>query len=67
VLAHALCCSAPGRETATPSSRLGADKVSDLSALIVAETVRRPVVLDLEDVVLVDRDVVRFVSVCPDA
>jgi len=40
--------------------RLGADNVSELSALLAAEPAGRPVVLDLKDVVLVDRDIVRF-------
>ena len=40
--------------------RLGADNVSELSALLAAEPAGRAVVLDLKDVVLVDRDIVRF-------
>jgi len=46
----------------TVIGRLGADNVSDLSALIAAEPMGRTLVLDLKDVVLVDRDVVRFLS-----
>ena len=44
----------------TVSGRLAADNVSELSALLAAETAGRTLVLDLEDVVLVDRDTVRF-------
>ena len=39
----------------TLSGRLEADNVSELSALLAAEPARRAVVLDLKDVVLVDR------------
>jgi hypothetical protein len=44
----------------TLSGRLAADNVSELAALLAAETAGRTLVLDLEDVVLVDRDIVRF-------
>ena len=44
----------------TVSGRLAADNVSELAALLAAETAGRTLVLDLEDVVLVDRDIVRF-------
>lgn len=44
----------------TVIGRLGADHVSELSALLAAEPAGRTVVLDLKDVVLVDRDIVRF-------
>jgi len=44
--------------------RLRADNVSELSALLAAEPAGRAVVLDLKDVVLVDRDVVRFLRAC---
>jgi hypothetical protein len=44
----------------TLSGRLGADNVSELSALLAAEPAGRAVVLDLRDVVLVDRETVRF-------
>ena len=52
--------SANGEVVFTVSGRLDADNVSDLSTLIAAEPVGRTLVLDLKDVVLVDRDVVRF-------
>jgi hypothetical protein len=44
----------------TLCGRLHADNLSELSAVLTAEPPGRPVVLDLKDVVLVDRDVVRF-------
>ena len=44
----------------TLSGRLGADNISELSALLAAEPAGQAVVLDLKDVVLVDRDAVRF-------
>ena len=44
----------------TLSGRLGADNVTDLSELLAAEPAGRAVVLDLKDLVLVDRDIVRF-------
>ena len=44
----------------TLSGRLDADSLSELSAVLAAEPAGRAVVLDLKDVVLVDRDTVRF-------
>ena len=44
----------------TLSGRLGADNVSELSELLAAEPSGRPLVLDLKDVVLVDRAMVQF-------
>jgi hypothetical protein len=52
--------SANGDVVFTVSGRLDADNLSHLSTLIAAEPVGRILVLDLKDVVLVDRDVVRF-------
>ena len=52
--------SANGDVVFTVSGRLEADNVSELSALLAAEPAGRTVVLDLKDVVLVDRDVVQF-------
>jgi hypothetical protein len=46
------------------SGRLKADNVSELSALLAAEQVGRPRVLDLKDLVVVDGDAVRFLRVC---
>ena len=51
---------ANGEVVLTVSGRLEADNVSELSALLTAEPAGRAVVLDLKDVVLVDRDAVRF-------
>ena len=44
----------------TVSGRLGAENLSELSAPLAAEPAGRTLVLDLKDVVLVDRDAVRF-------
>ena len=51
---------ANGDVVLTLSGRLGADSLSELSAALDAEPSGRAVVLDLKDVVLVDRDAVRF-------
>jgi anti-anti-sigma regulatory factor len=51
---------ANGDVVLTLSGRLQADNVSELSALLAAESGGRAIVLDLKDVVLVDRDVIRF-------
>ncbi len=42
------------------SGRLGADSVTELSTLLAAEPPGRTLVLDLKGVVLVDREIVRF-------
>ena len=55
---------ANGDVVLTLSGRLEADNVSELSALLAAEPKGRAVVLDLKDVVLVDRDTVRFLRAC---
>ena len=44
----------------TLSGSLDADSIGDLSALLAAEPVGRTLVLDLKDVVLANRDAVRF-------
>jgi hypothetical protein len=44
----------------TLSGRLGTDNVLELSDLLAAEPAGRLLVLDLKDIVLVDRDIVRF-------
>jgi anti-anti-sigma regulatory factor len=51
---------ANGDVVLTLSGRLQADNVSELVALLAAEPAGRALVLDLKDVVLVDRDIVRF-------
>jgi len=48
----------------TVSGRLDAENVAQVSALLAAEPAERPVVLDLKDLVLVDRDAVRFLRLC---
>jgi anti-anti-sigma regulatory factor len=44
----------------TLSGRLDTDSLSELSAALAAEPADRRIVLDLRDLVLVDRDTVRF-------
>jgi anti-anti-sigma regulatory factor len=56
--------SANGDVVLTVSGRLEAENVGDLDALLAAERTGRPVVLDLKDVVLVDREIVRFLRAC---
>jgi anti-anti-sigma regulatory factor len=46
------------------SGRLAAENVSELSTLLAKERAGRTIVLDLKDVVLVDRDIVRFLRAC---
>jgi anti-anti-sigma regulatory factor len=46
----------------TVSGRLEAENVGELSALLGAEPAGRALVLDLEDLALVDRDAVRFLT-----
>jgi anti-anti-sigma regulatory factor len=48
----------------TVSGRLGADNAIELSAALAAESTGRALVLDLKDLVLVDRDTVRFLRAC---
>jgi hypothetical protein len=55
---------ANGEVVFTVSGRLGADNVSDLSELLGAESTGLALVLDLENVVLVDREIVRFLRAC---
>jgi anti-anti-sigma regulatory factor len=55
---------ANGDVVLTLSGRLGADNVSELSTLLAAEPAGRALVLDLQDLVLVDRDIVRFLRDC---
>jgi anti-anti-sigma regulatory factor len=46
----------------TLSGRLEAENVSELSRLLAEEAPGRALVLDLKDVVLVDREIVRFLQ-----
>ena len=55
---------ANGDVVLTLSGRLTADNVSELGGLLAAEIPGRLVVLDLTDVVLVDRAAVRFLGAC---
>src|SRR5262249_9678916 len=55
---------ANGDVVLTVSGRLKADNVSELASLLAAEQAGRSLVLDLENVVLVDRDTVRFLRAC---
>jgi anti-anti-sigma regulatory factor len=55
---------ANGEVVFTVSGRLDADNVGELSALFAAEPAGRTVVLDLKDLVLVDRAAVRFLRRC---
>ena len=51
---------ANGKVVLTLSGDLEAETLSELSALLAAEPTGRMMVLDLKDLVLVDRDTVRF-------
>jgi hypothetical protein len=53
-----------GEVVLTVYGRLEADNIGELSDLLGAESAGRPLVLDLKDVALVNRDVVRFLSEC---
>ena len=55
---------ANGDVVLTLSGRLNVENVSELSDLLAAEPMGRTLVLDLKDVVLVDREVVRFLRAC---
>ena len=46
------------------SGRLEADSLRELSELLAAESSTRAVTLELEDLVLVDRDAVGFLRTC---
>ncbi|HSZ09620.1 MAG TPA: hypothetical protein VK794_13855 [Steroidobacteraceae bacterium] len=46
------------------SGRLDADSLRELSALLALESSTRAVVLELKDLVLVDRDAVGFLRTC---
>lgn len=51
-----------GEVVFTVSGRLEPDTVSELSAMLDVEPAGKSLVLDLKDVVLVDRDAVRFLG-----
>jgi hypothetical protein len=46
------------------SGRLGADCLCELSSLLALESSTRGVILELKDLVLVDRDAVGFLRAC---
>ena len=46
----------------TVSGRLDGDNVNELSTLLAGESPDKALVLDLKDVVLVDRDAIRFLG-----
>ena len=48
----------------TISGQLDADNVNELCQLVDAEPAGRAVVLDLTDLILADRDAVRFLRAC---
>lgn len=54
--------SANGDVVFTVSGRLDADNISELSTLLAEESPDRALVMDLKDVVLVDRDAIRFLG-----
>ena len=56
--------SANGDVVFTVSGRLQVDSAIELSAVLAAETTGRALVLDLKDLVLVDRDTIRFLRAC---
>jgi anti-anti-sigma regulatory factor len=56
--------SANGEVVIKLSGRMGAENLSELEKLISAETSSRRIVLDLKDLMLVDRDAVSFLERC---
>jgi len=56
--------SANGDVVLTVIGRLATDNVSELKTLLAAESKDRSIILDLKDVVLVDREIVRFLRTC---
>ena len=46
------------------SGRMAAENVAELKTLFESEEQRRPIILDLENITLVDRDVVKFLDRC---
>ena len=56
--------SANGQVIFTLSGRMGAEHVLQLKTLFESEAGLRPIVLDLKDLTLVDRDTVRFLKCC---
>ena len=48
----------------TISGRMNAENVAELKQMFKSEAEGRPIVLDLKDLTLVDRDTVRFLKCC---
>lgn len=46
------------------SGRISAEDIPELAALFKSETNADPIVLDLKDITLVDRDAVKFLARC---
>ena len=55
---------ANGKVVFTVSGRLGVDSLHELAALLALESSTRAVILELKDLVLVDRDAVGFLRAC---
>jgi hypothetical protein len=55
---------ANGRVLFTLSGRIEAEDIDELRRLLELEDTSRKIALDLQDVTLVDRDGVKFLSVC---
>ena len=55
---------ANGEVVFTVVGRLEADNVGELLQLLAAEPAGRPIALDLKDLVLVDREAIRFLRRC---
>ena len=56
--------SANGHVVFTLSGRMDAEHLAELKTLFKSEGGVRPIVLDLKDLTLVDRDTVRFLKCC---
>ena len=56
--------SANGEVVFTLSGRVDAENVAELKTLLGSEAEGRRIVLDLRDLILVDRDAVRFLERC---
>jgi anti-anti-sigma regulatory factor len=55
---------ANGEVVITLSGRMGAENLGELEKLITVEADGRRIVLDLKDLMLVDRDAVKFLERC---
>jgi hypothetical protein len=55
---------ANGEVVFTLSGRIAAENIPELKTLFESEAQGRPVILDLENVTLVDRDAVKFLASC---